>query len=108
MDNKGKLTALYTFWVRFHSTPTIARKHCPFTGIYDKTSCNDLCYSFSELVTDDFRCPCHKWGAKGAFDKLEKLLIRNGYKLHTMEDALKIRTIVPCKECHEHPCTCKE
>jgi hypothetical protein len=44
---------------------------------------------------------CYKYGVKV---KLTKEELGLSYPIRTAA----VKTIVPCKECHEHPCTCPE
>jgi hypothetical protein len=106
------LQALFKFWTAYHKNPNQMAKWCPFTE-YSTSPCHELCYVFEYLCPPKYyseqkssgSCPCHAYGAEGALQRLEEVLREGGYYLDMREET-RVVTIVPCKECHEHPCTC--
>jgi hypothetical protein len=109
-SRSDKLKMLFAFWKAYHKDPKQMAKWCPFHDHYGNLSCDQLCYSFELLDTGlhtnmDRACPCHAYGNEGALQRLEEVLRGGGYYLD-MRYKNRIVTIVPCKECHEHPCTC--
>jgi hypothetical protein len=105
-SHSEKLKALFAFWKAYHKDPKQMAKWCPFTPHYAEGNCDELCYTFELLDLRETRmCPCHAYGHEGALQRLEEVLRAGGYYLD-MREKTKVVTIVPCKECHEHPCTC--
>jgi len=108
------LESLYNFWKAYHKTPNQMAKWCPFGDYTVAYPCHELCYIFELLQPPKYpdrkhpsagSCPCHAYGAEGALQRLEEVLREGGYHLDKRHKT-RIVTIVPCKECHEHPCTC--
>ena len=107
------LKQLFDFWKAYHKEPEQMAKWCPFVKLYGEVSCSDLCYSFELLDTGlhtnmEGSCPCSGFGSQIALQRLEEVLRRGGYydDMRKAKGYKRIVTIVPCKECHEHPCTC--